>query len=243
MKKCVSIVLAMSVAAVLSLGVGAEEAAVMTHEEFMAAEVDDEVTVETYVQAVRDFAEGKATVYAQSEDGAYFIYEAECSEEDYAKLTEGQAIRVTGFKAEWAGEIEIMDGAIEVLYAEPYVAEAVDMTELLGKDELADHQNEKFVVKGLTVASAGQDDAGNDTAFLYNWDGSGQEGDDLYFNLAAGDETYSFTVRTDLSGADSDVYKAVKELAIGDVVDVTGFMYWYEGPNPHVTAIEAAKAE
>jgi len=235
MKK--ALVLALTATMIMSTMAFAEEVAVMSHEEFMAAAVDDEVAIETYVQAVRDFGDGVATVYAQSEDGAYFIYEAACTEEDYAKLTEGAAIKVTGYKAEWAGEIEVMDGTIEVLEADPYVAEELDMTDLLGTDELADHQNEKFVMKGLTVEAAGEDGA----AFLYNWDGSGEEGNDLYFNLSKDGETYSFCLRVDLCGADSEVYETVKGLNVGDTVDVTGFMYWYEGPNPHVTGVTVAE--
>ena len=37
-----------------------------------------------------------------------------------------------------------------------------------------------------------------------------------------------------LCGADTDVYKAVKNLKVGDTVDLEGFLYWYEGvQSPH----------
>ena len=36
---------------------------------------------------------------------------------------------------------------------------------------------------------------------------------------------------------DSDVYTAVRELKVGDVVDLEGFLYWYEGANPHITSV------
>ena len=52
-------------------------------------------------------------------------------------------------------------------------------------------------------------------------------------------ETYSFTVESSLCGPDTDVYKAVKDLKIGDVVDLEGFLYWYNDPNPHITAVVA----
>ena len=91
----------------------------------------------------------------------------------------------------------------------------------------------------MTVEAAGQNDDGEDVAFLYNWDGSGQEGDDLYFNVSVNGETYSFTVESSLCGPDTDVYKAVKDLKIGDVVDLEGFLYWYNDPNPHITAVVA----
>ena len=70
---------------------------VMTYAEYAAAELDTQVVVETYVQAKQSWWEDKATLYTQDKDGAYFIYNAACSEEDYAKLTPGTKIKVTGF--------------------------------------------------------------------------------------------------------------------------------------------------
>ena len=65
----------------------------------------------------------------------------------------------------------------------------------------------------------------------------GEKGDDLYFNVSSNGETYTFLVESYLCDKDSDVYKAVKELQIGDTIDAEGFLYWYEGVNPHITAI------
>ena len=78
-------------------------------------------------------------------------------------------------------------------------------------------------------------------SLLYSWNGAGQEGDDLYFNASVDGKTYTFTVEAYLCDASTDVYKAVQELKIGDVVDMEGFLYWYEGPNPHITSVTAAK--
>lgn len=209
---------------------------VMTHEEYIAAEVDSEVVVETYVQAKQSWWEDKATFYTQDKDGAYFIYDMPCSEEEYEELTPGTKMKVTGYKAEWSGEIEITDATFEIEDGN-YIAEAEDVTSLLGKDELIDHQNEFVSFKGLTVEAAGQDDDGNDVPFLYSWDGSGQDGDDLYFNVSLDGETYTFVVESYLCDNTTDVYKAVKELKIGDTVDMEGFLYWYEGVNPHITSL------
>ena len=85
-------------------------AAVMTHEEYMAAALDSAVTIETYVQGHQSWWDNKVTVYCQSPDGAYFLYELACTEEDAAKLVPGTKILVNGFKGEWAGEVEVMDG-------------------------------------------------------------------------------------------------------------------------------------
>ena len=43
-----------------------------------------------------------------------------------------------------------------------------------------------------------------------------------------------------LTGTDSDVYTTVGQLNVGDTVNVEGFLYWYEGLNPHITSITLA---
>lgn len=214
----------------------AEPAAVMSHEEYAAAELDTLVTVDTYVQATQSWWEDTITVYAQSEDGAYFIYDLACSEEDAAKLVPGTAIRVTGYKGEWSGEVEIMDGTFEFIDGDEFIAEAVDVTELLGTDDLIAHQNELVTFTGMTVEPS-TDPEGNEVAFLYNWDGSGEEGSDLYFNVSCNGETYNFTVESYLCGPETEVYQTVTGLNVGDVVDMQGFLYWYEGVNPHITSV------
>lgn len=216
---------------------------VMTHAEFDAADVDSAVTVETYIQARQGWWEkdgvGVATFYTQADDGAYFLYNMPCAKEDYdAVLVEGTKIRVSGYKAEWSGEVEIIDATCEVLDGDTKTYEALDVTSLLGTDELIAHQNEKVAFKGMTVAAS--NDAG--APFLYNWDGSGSEGDDLYFNVTLNDTTYTFVVESYLCGPGTDVYEAVKGLNVGDVVDMEGFLYWYNGANPHITSVVKAAA-
>ena len=215
--------------------------AVMTHEEYLAAAIDDQVCVETYVQATQSWWEDKITVYCQSPEGAVFAYDMACSEEDAAKLVPGTKIRITGYKAEWSGEVEIMDGTFEFVEGgDTYIAEALDVTDLLGTDELIDHQNEFVTFTGLTVEPS-TDANGNEAAFLYSWDGSGSQGDDLYFNVSVNGEIYNFCVESYLCGADTDVYKAVEALQVGDVINAEGFLYWYEGVNPHITSVTAAE--
>ncbi len=213
---------------------------VMTYEEYVAAELDTEVVIETYVQAKQSWWEDTATIYTQDYDGAYFIYNMACSEEEYDKLAIGTKIKVTGFKSEWSGEVEIIDATFE-LEEGSYIAEAEDVTALLGTDELIDNQNKFVAFKGMTVEAAGQDADGNDLAYLYSWDGSGQDGDDLYFNVSLDGETYTFTVESYLCDNTTDVYAAVKSLNIGDKIDLEGFLYWYEGVNPHITSVTAAQ--
>ena len=209
---------------------------VMTYEEYMAADLDSEVVIEAYVQAKQSWWEDKATLYTQDQDGAYFIYNAVCSEEDYAKLVPGTKIKVTGYKTEWSGEVEIAEGATFEIEEGSYIAPVTDVTDLLGTDDLINYQNQFVAFKGMTV-EASQDATGNDVAFLYNWDGSGEDGNDLYFNVSLNGQTYTFTVESYLCDNTTDVYNAVKNLKIGDTIDMEGFLYWYEGVNPHITSV------
>ena len=216
-----------------------EAGSVMTHADFIAADVDSEVTVETYVQAKQGWWEnngvGNATFYTQAEDGAYFIYNMPCSQEEYDKLAQGTKIKVTGYKSAWSGEVEIIDATFDIVEGN-YVADAFDVTSMLSDSALIDHQNEFVSFKGMTI-EASKDADGKEAAFLYNYDGSGSEGDDLYFNASVDGNTYTFTIESYLCGKDTDVYKAVQNLKVGDTVDMEGFLYWYEGANPHITSV------
>ena len=217
-------------AATEAVEASAEEVKVMTHAEFVAAANDDPVVIESYVQDHQAWWDGKVTVYLQSEDGAYFVYELACSEEDAAKLVPGTKIRVKGYKGEWAGEIEIMDGTFEFVEGEAWTAEAEDVTALLASDELANHMNEFVAIKGATIVA--QEDG---AAFAYK--NTEEKTDDLYFAVDVNGATYNFCVEFYLRGKDTDVYKAVEGLKVGDVVDIEGFLYWYNGANLQATSL------
>ena len=220
----------------------AKSEGVMTYAEYAAAAMDSEVVIECYVQATQSWwfdsevNHGKITVYAQDPDGAYFLYEMTCTEEDAAKLIAGTKIKVTGYKSEWSGEIEVTDATFEFVESQTWIAEAMDATALLGTDSLIDHQNKLVSFKGMTVVAA--NDEGD--AFLYKWNGSGSAGDDLYFNVSIDGKTYTFCVESYLTGDGTDVYEAVEALNVGDVIDLEGFLYWYNGAQPHITSVTAA---
>ena len=242
MKKIISLILVLALALCL-VPVLAEEAAdeeaselvLMSHEDYVLAEMDAPVYVETYVQAHQNWWNDKMTIYAQSEDGAYFIYELGISKDEAAKLVPGTKIAVKGFKGEWSGEVEILDATYEILEGDPFIATATDVTALLGTDELINHQNELVAFKGMTVEA--YDDSG--AAFAYK-DAEGKT-DDLYFKVSKDGQTYDFCVEFYLCGNDTEVYKAVEALKVGDVVDLEGFLYWYNGANPHITSVTAAQ--
>ena len=64
------------------------------------------------------------------------------------------------------------------------------------------------------------------------------DGDDLYFNASKDGQTCTFVIESYLCGPDTDVYRAVKKLNVGDTIDIEGFLYWYEGAQPHITHVE-----
>ncbi len=218
MKKIISILLL----AVLCLSfVSCGESA---YDKYVNAELDSSVTVDMYVQATQSWWDNKITLYGADKDGAYFVYEMTCTEEDSKKLTPGTKITVTGTKAEWAGEVEITEATFEFAGDDTYVAEAIDLTNVLAnEEELITYQNRLAVFKNLTVVK-------------YEYQG-GARGKDVYLTVSDGTNEYSFCVEQYLTGPDSDVYKAVEALKAGDKVDVTGFVYWYEGVNTHITGV------
>ena len=200
----------------------AKSEGVMTYAEYDAAALDADVVIEGYVQAKQSWWDNKATVYLQDPDGAYFVYEMACSEEDYAKLTVGTKIKVTGYKGAWAEEVEIMDATFEIMEG-TWVAEAMDATALLGTADLIKHQNKFVKFEDLTIE-----------AVEYR---NGEPGDDIYVTVSKDGASYSFCVERYLTGPETDVYKAFADIKAGDVVDIEGFLYWYNGVNTHITAV------
>ena len=56
-----------------------------------------------------------------------------------------------------------------------------------------------------------------------------------------GSNSYTFTVEYYLCNETTEVYEAVRNLNVGDVIDLEGFLYWYNGANLQATALTPAK--
>ena len=233
MKKIIAMLMALlmlgCVAVAEAPAVEAKSEGVMTYAEYAAAALDTEVTVECYVQATQSWWQDQIVVYAADQEGAYFLYNMPCSEADAAKLVPGAKLKVTGYKAEYAGEVEIIDfSAVEFVEGGiNYIAQPVDLTALLGTDELINYQNQTASFVGMTVK-----------AIEYK---NGEPGDDIYVTLTYNGADYDFCVERYLTGPDHWVYQMVGTLQAGDVVDVIGFVYWYNGVNTHITAVFPAE--
>ena len=109
------------------------------------------------------------------------------------------------------------------------------MTALAGAEGLEKFMNRRVIFKGLTVEA--QEDGA-----AFNYKNAEEKTDDLYFKASVNDQSVSFCVEFYLTGKDTDVYQAVEGLQVGDKIDVECFLYWYNGPNPHVTYVTVLPA-
>ena len=109
MKKFVALFLAiLTVVALVACGdtgskkvdPNAKSEGVMTYAEYDAAALQSAVVIEGFVQAKQSWWDNKATLYLQDGEGAYFVYNLACSEEDYKKMTVGTKLQVSGYKIE-----------------------------------------------------------------------------------------------------------------------------------------------
>ena len=200
-----------------------------TYADFEAAELNTELELLMSVQATEAWWDGKITVYGQDDNGGYLVYELACPEQkDADVLLPGTLIRVTGYKSEWSGEVELTDATYEFVDVggnAGKIYDPVDLTDLIGNnDELIKYMNQKASFKNLTVVEYTEVTSDSD-GYLKVTDANGTE--------------ISFVVRRYLTSPESDLAKTVASFAAGDVIDLTAFVYWYEGPEARI--IEAVK--
>ena len=95
-----------------------------------------------------------------------------------------------------------------------------------------------MAVKGVTSVDT-EDPGGDLLRFLYDTDGNGDPGDDLYFSIEKNGQTYLMMVEGSLYDAASDdtVYHTVETLEEDAVIDLEGVLYTDGGPVLHVTAV------
>ncbi len=209
---------------------GAEGPKIMSHAEFFAAEEKEDVVVEFYVQANQSWWDNKITVYGQDKSGgSYVSYEMQCSEEKAAKLVPGTKIRVSGTKLIHEGMHEVYQGTCEILTGDTWIAPVTNVTDLLGTDSLIKHTGKYVSFTAMTVEN-----------ISFKGDAPG---DDIYVTVSKDGAQYDFCVEVYLTGTETEVYNAVKDLTPGTVIDVEGFLWWWNGPNPHITNITVIPAE
>lgn len=229
MKKLLTVLFALMMVFALVGCSKKEQLAKNNYEDFLKAGEDQELEIAMSVQAHQSWWDNKLTIYAQDDDGGYFLYNAEVDEKLAEVLQPGTMIVVTGYKTEWSGEVEFAEGAKVAILAgekdrEGKVYDPKDVTDKLANfEELAKFMNQKVAIKGLEVTNISKKDDASDP--------------DIYISVKAGDAAFDLCLENYLTGPDTDVYKTAESLTVGNTIDIEGFLYWYNGPNPHVTAI------
>ena len=251
MKKTLSLILALMMVLVLFAACGEKDPEHQTYEEYMATEDGKDVTILSYVQYKTPYSADykNASLYLADETGAYYVYRVNFeTQADYDAVPVGAKVLVKGLKGIWSGEHEVAEGSatVEVIGKETKKMAAKEIAANATAADLEKDMNKLVAMKGAVVASSSMKDPANssatiESAFLYKWDGSGSQGDDIYFNIVFNGTTYNFVVETDVSNKDSDAYKAVEALKVGDKIDLEGFMYWYNGAQMQVTACKKAQ--
>ena len=108
--------------------------------------------------------------------------------------------------------------------SQTYVTEVKNLDDKFGdNDALLPYQNQLVAFTGVSVEN-----------ISYK---GGEPGDDIYLTVSRDGKTMDICVERYLTDPDSEVYTTVGELEVGSVIDFEGFLYWYEGANPHITSI------
>ena len=209
---------------------------VLSYDEYLAAEVGSEVTIEAYITGRTTWYNNAASFYLADDNGGYYVYNLPCTEEEYASLLITKKLQVTGAKAEWKGEIEInCQTATEntgwLLYDDETCSYSRANVTSIAKEVLDDYKNQSVKALGLTVTKAPYTNFDDFTL-------APAAGADVYFEVkddAGNTATYVVEAYLENSQYDSDVYNAVCALKVGDRIDLEGFVYYWENPQLQVT--------
>ena len=223
----------------------------------------EEVQAEGFVIAKTTYYNGTTNLYiagSQSDEKSttaegYYVYNYECSQDEYNKLVVNHPeqiftyVTVAGTKASYAGMQEIIDAKVTIessdatfgsLYIHSGEGAGVPL-DVVQEQYMAAAFFGTLKVKEYTTTDQNATVAEN-KAYGYKGD---TPTDDLYFILEdeAGNElSCCVEAYVDYSAFGSDhkkeLYQNVMSLQVGDTVEVSGFLYWWNGPNPHIIQIQ-----
>ena len=211
---------------------------VLSYDEYIAAEVGSEVTIEAYITGRTTWYNNAASFYLADDNGGYYVYNLPCTEEEYASLLINKKLQVTGTKAEWKGEVEINcqtateNGGWQLCDGEDFNPSSTNITSI-AKEVLDNYKNQFIKALGLTVTKAPYTNFEDFTL-------EPKAGVDVYFEVkddAGNVSTFVVEAYLENSQYGSDVYNAVCALNVGDRIDLEGFVYYWENPQLQVTGL------
>jgi len=113
---------------------------------------------------------------------------------------------------------------------------AVDVTDLLGTGELEKYKGQKIAIRNVTSVDT-EDPGGDLLRFLYDTDGNGDPGDDLYFSIELDGKTYLLKIESDLCDVESEPYQMVETLEEDTMINLEGTLTGEDSPFMQVTGI------
>lgn len=114
---------------------------------------------------------------------------------------------------------------------------AVDISDQLGdKDALKKYAGQKVVIKNAKSVDT-EDPGGDLLRFLYDTDGNGDPGDDLYFSIEKDGKTYLLKIESDLCDVESEPYQMVETLEEDTMINLEGTLTGEDSPFMQVTGI------
>ena len=208
---------------------------VLSYDEYIAAEVGSEVTIEAYITGRTTWYNNAASFYLADDNGGYYVYNLPCTEEEYASLVIAKKLQVTGAKDEWKGEVEINcqtateNAGWQLCDGEVFNPSSTNITSI-DKEVLDNYKNQSVKALGLTVTKAPYTNFEDFTL-------APKAGTDVYVEVTDGTNTFLFVVEAYLEDSlyDSSTYKNVCALHVGDKVVLEGFIYYWENPQMQIT--------
>ena len=221
--------------AVASCSKKEEESDALSYEEYIDAENGEYVTIDGYITGRCTWYGNAASFYLQDDDGGYYVYNLPCSQDQYNKdLKVGQKISNTGQKGEWAGEVEILgqpDGEEQATWKKLKGTKTYDPIELDSIEDMVNHPNQLVslqvqITSDGATATGGEPTSGVD--LLYNVKNPHTLGATEYtFYLESYNELSQYSTETD------SIYQTVLNFNEGDIYEVVGYSYSYNGPQLH----------
>lgn len=229
---------------------------------FMSVPVGSEVTVTSILLMTSTWYQGKANLYFVNPDASgYYVYDYECTEAKFNEISAtvlNGVYTITGTKSVYEGQMEITDATITpaTTLGEDYVGleqpllinVADEESSITAFDVDEGYQNYLFIAT-MKIAEYKTTDANakvaESKAFGYKGD---EPTDDLYFTLVDENgvtinccveryDDFGKFIAFDSHNDYSKLLETLQGLQVGTEVTVYGFMYWYDGPNPHIWTI------
>lgn len=184
------------------------------------------------VMALAAFGCGSSSASSSSDKKQEETAAAEQKTED-TKGTEDADVKAG---VETTADAASAEAASTALAAADDVA-AVDISDQLGdKDALKKYADQKVAIKNAKSVDT-EDPGGDLLRFLYDTDGNGDPGDDLYFSIEKDGKTYLLKIESDLCDVESEPYQMVETLEEDTMINLEGTLTGEDSPFMQVTGI------